>query len=121
MARPMRCGFRGWLLLGAAAQLGVLVTEGAWARLEGTTCRGNTEGVSVTKRGAAELHRVSLIDNTGFGLGVNDVGSSAVVTESVIRGNGNHGAIVFESAGASLAVDAATQITGNRPADIGRF
>lgn len=106
----------------AASQLGVLVTEGAWARLEGTTCRGNTEGgVSVTKRGAAALHRVSLTDNSGFGLGVNDVGSSAVVTESVIQGNGNYGAIVFESAGASLAVDAATQITENRPADIGKF
>lgn len=106
----------------AATRLGVLVTEGAWARLEGTTCRRNTEGgVSVTRHAAAELHGVSLTDNTGFGLGVNDKGSAAVVTESVIQGNRNYGVIVFESAGASLTLDAATQITGNRPADIGRF
>ena len=109
-------------IIKGALNLGILVQNQAEALFTGTSSKFNKGGgLSVTLGAQVWCDRVDTSENMGFGIGVNDAGTRVTVSNSTIHNNNNYGIIYFESHGASLSIDDLTDVSGNSPANIGRF
>lgn len=109
-------------IITTAQELGILVANAATAKLTSLNISSNKKnGVSVVSGSKLDGSGLMISANNGFGLGINDSGSTAALSSSEISNNMNYGVIVFESRGASFRDQGNNNISGNTPSNIGRW